>query len=109
MTDSPGPSIEENLCWDMASAFTITNDTPWDILRAQLLWAIWCQRVEIAFKEDHFHLGAILWEAWRNTVYCAIKAYKVLFRYNRDEEKRQELISCFQKILTHIMQRYLDA
>ena len=65
-----------------------------------MLWAIWCQRVEIAFREDNFHLGAILWKAWRNTIYCAIEAYKELFRHARNEEKRRELIFCFHKVWT---------
>lgn len=100
MTEPPGPNIEENLRWDTAAAFTITTDTPWDILRAQLLWAIWCHRVAIAYRDEHFHLGVILWQAWRNTIYCAIEAYKELFRHARNEEKRQELISCFQEVWT---------
>ena len=100
MTAPAGPSIEEDLRWDTAAAFTLTLDTPWDILRAHILWAIWCQRVEVAFREDHFHLGVVLWNAWRNTVYCAMEAYRELFRHPRNEEKRQEMISCFQKIWT---------
>ena len=100
MRDAPGPSMEESLCWDTAVAFTITMDTPWDILRAQLLWAIWCQRVGVAFREEQFHLGVILWQAWRNTIYCAIEAYKELFRHARNEEKRRELISCFKSVWT---------
>lgn len=101
MADPPGPSMEESLRWDTAAAFKLTLDTPWDILRAQLLWAIWRLRVEVAFREEHFHLGVILWEAWRNTIYCAMEAYKELFRHARNEEKRQELITCFQTIWTH--------
>lgn len=79
MTDTPGPNIEEDLRWDTAVAFTITPDTPWDILRAQILWAIWCQRVNFAFRNEHFHLGVVLWHAWQNTIYCAMEAYKELF------------------------------
>ena len=95
-----GPSAEDDLRWDTASAFSINTKTPWDILRAQLLWAIWCQRVAHAFKDEHFHVGVILWHAWRNTIYCAMEAYKELFRHKWNEEKRQEMISCFQKIWT---------
>ena len=42
ITDPPGPSVVEELRWDTAAAFTINSETPWDILRAQLLWATWC-------------------------------------------------------------------
>ena len=100
MSDTLGPVIEETLRWDTAAAFTVTMDTPWDILRAQLLWAIWCQRVAVAFRDENFHLGVVLWQAWKNTIYCAIEAYKELFRHARNEEKRQELISCFQTVWT---------
>ena len=100
LTAPAGPSAEEDLRWDTAAAFSINTETPWDILRAQLLWAIWCQKVSHAFKEEHFHLGVILWQAWRNTIYCAMEAYKELFRHKRNEEKRQEMISCFQQIWT---------
>jgi hypothetical protein len=60
MQDTRGPSIEEDLRWDTAAAFSITPDTPWDILRAHLLWAIWRQRVAFAFRDEHFYLGVVL-------------------------------------------------
>ena len=100
MTDALGPSIEEDLRWDTAASFSVTMETPWDTLRAHLFWAIWCQRVEIAFRKDHFHLGVILSQACKNTIYSAIEAYKELFRHQRNEEKRQALIDCFQKVWT---------
>ena len=100
MTEPEGPTYEEDLKWDTAAAFKVTTDTPWDILRAHLLWAIWCQRVDVAFRNEQFHLGLILWNAWRNTIYCAMEAYKELFRHKRNEEKRQEAIACFQAVWT---------
>ena len=100
MRDPSGPKIEEDLRWDTASAFSLNSDTPWDILRAQLLWSIWCQRVAHTFRDEKFHLGVVLWHAWRNTIYCAMEAYKELFRHKRNEVKRQEIISCFQQIWT---------
>lgn len=78
----------------------MNTETPWDILRAHILWATWCQRVAHAFRYEHFHLGIVLWTAWRNTIYCAMEAYRELFRHKRNEEKRQELITCFRKIWT---------
>jgi hypothetical protein len=107
MSEPDGPSIEEDLRWDTTSTVTVNMHTPWDVLRAQLLWSIWCRRVELAFRDDPFHLGAVLWHAWRNTVYCAMEAYRELFRHKRNEEKRQELISCFQQVWTqgHIFGR----
>ena len=95
-----GPSVDTDLQWDTAAAYTINSETPWDTLRAQLLWAIWCQRVSHAFNDERFHLGMVLSHAWKNTIYCAMEAYKELHRHKRNEEKRQELISCFQKIWT---------
>ena len=100
MVDPPGPSMEEELRWDTAAAYKVTMDTPWDILRALLLWAIWCSRVDFAFRDEQFHLGLVIWNAWRNTIYCAMEAYKELFRYKRNEEKRHEAIECFQNIWT---------
>lgn len=100
MRDPPGPQIEEELRWDTAAAFSLNADMPWDILRAQLLWSIWCQRVAHTFRDEKFHLGVVLWHAWRNTIYCAMEAYKELFRHKRNEEKRQEAINCFQQIWT---------
>ena len=100
MAQPEGPSVESKLRWDTAAAFSINSDTPWDILRAQLLWAIWCQRLSHAFNDDRFHLGLVLWYAWRNTIYAAMEAYKELHRHKRNEEKRQEQISCFQKVWT---------
>ena len=100
MNDPPGPNVETNLQWDTAAAFTINSETPWDILRAQLLWATWCQKVAHVFKDEHYHLGLVLLNAWRNTVYCAMEAYKELFRHKRNEEKRQQMITCFQQVWT---------
>ena len=100
MTTPAGISVETELQWDTASAFSINNETPWDILRAQLLWAIWRQRVAHDLDGEFFHLGLVLWYAWKNTVYCAMEAYKELHRHKRNEEKRQELLACFRKIWT---------
>lgn len=107
MQEPEGPSVEDDLRWDTTVVFSNNNDTPWDILRAQLLWAIWCQRVAHAFSDEVFHLGVALWNVWRNTIYCAIEAYKELFRHKRNEEKRQELISCFQQIWIGLLQTFL--
>lgn len=100
LSDPPGPSVVEELQWDTAAAFTVNSETPWDILRAQLLWAIWCQKVAHTFNDEQYHLGLVLLKAWRNTVYCAMEAYKELFRHKRNEEKRHEMISCFQQVWT---------
>jgi hypothetical protein len=100
LTEPDGPSMEEDLRWDTAAAFSVNSETPWDLLRAQVLWSIWCQRVAHSFREEQFHQGIVLWHAWRNTIYCAMEAYKELFRHKRNEEKRQEMISCFQAVWT---------
>ena len=100
MSEPEGPSVESDLQWDTASAFSINMETPWDILRAQLLWSIWRQRVAHAFDDERFHLGLVLWHAWQNSIYCAIEAYKELHRHKRNEEKRQEQIACFEEIWT---------
>ena len=100
MTKPAGISAENDLRWDTASTFIINSETPWDILRAQLLWSIWCQKVAHAFSEEEFHLGIVLWHAWRNTIYCAMEAFKELNRQKRNEEKKQELLNCFLKIWT---------
>lgn len=52
------------------------------------------------FREEQFHLGFVLWQAWRNTIYCAMEAYKELFKHKRNEEKTQQNIHCFQTIWT---------
>ena len=101
MKEPEGPRLEEDLRWDTTAAFTLTLETPWDILRANTLWAIWCQRVELAFRNEPFHLGLVLWSAWRNTVYCGMEAFKELFHHKRNEEKRQEAIECFQTVWTN--------
>lgn len=84
-----GPSVETNLQWDTLSSFSINVDTPWDILRAQLLWAIWCQRVAHAYKDERFHLGLVLWHAWRNTIYCTMETHKELHTHKRSEDKKK--------------------
>jgi hypothetical protein len=100
LTEPEGPSMEEDLRWGAAASFSLNVETPWDVLRAQLLWAIWCQRVAHSFQEEQFHLGIVLWQAWRNTIYSVMEAYKELFRHKQNEEKRQEMITCFQTIWT---------
>ena len=76
MTEPEGPSATDDLQWDTVAAYSINAETSWDILRAQLLWAIWCQRVAHAFHDKTFHLGVVLCQAWRKTIYCAMEAYK---------------------------------
>lgn len=78
--------------------FSINLETPWNVLRAQLLWAIWCQRLTHAFNDEGFHLGLLLWYAWSHTIYAAIEAYKELHRHKRNKEKRQEQIECFLQV-----------
>lgn len=95
-----GPSVEADLRWDTASEFSINMETPWDILRAQILWAIWSQRLSHAFNDERFHLGLVLWYAWRNTIYAAMEAFKELHRHKRNEERRQEQIACFKQVWT---------
>ena len=41
VTNPEGPSIDEDLRWDIAAAVTVNMHTPWDVLRAQLLWSVW--------------------------------------------------------------------
>ena len=60
MTNPGGPSVDADLQWDTASAFSLNVDTPWDILRAKLLWSIWRQRVAQAFDNEQFHVGLVL-------------------------------------------------
>jgi hypothetical protein len=100
MTIPNGPSVESDLRWDTASEFSINMETPWDVLRAQILWAIWSQRLSHAFNDERFHRGLVLWYAWRNTVYTAIEAFKELHRHKRNEERRQEQIACFKQVWT---------
>ena len=68
MTVPSGPNVESKLRWDTAAEFTINLETSWDTLRAQTLWAIWCQRLAHKFNDERFYLGLVLWYAWRNTV-----------------------------------------
>lgn len=93
MSKTPGPRIEEDLKWDAAAAFTLNIDTPWDLLRANTLWAIWCQRVELAFRNEQFHLGVVLVKAWRSTILCGMEAYRpsALSEDHRHRIRRQSL------------------
>ena len=50
------------------------------------------------FSDEQYHLGIVLLKAWKNTVYCAMEAYKELFRHKRNEEKQHEMITSFQRI-----------
>lgn len=70
------------------------------MLRSHILWTIWCQRVAHSFKAEQFHLGIVLWQAWCNIIYCAMEAYKELFKHQRNEERRHEIIHFFQIIWT---------
>ena len=37
LSDPLGPQVEEELCWDTTATFSLNVETPWDILRAELL------------------------------------------------------------------------
>ena len=95
MTEPPGPKMEEELKWDTATAYKVTLETPWDILRAHILWAIWCHKVDLAFRNDQFHLGAVLWNAWRTRYIVQWKHLKNCpdTRERRKRGRRQSLAS----------------
>lgn len=86
MRDPPRPHVDEELQWDTTSIFSFNFDTLWDILQAQLLWSIWCQRVAHTFRDKNFHLGVVFWHAWQNIFYCSMEAYKELFRHKINEK-----------------------
>ena len=102
MTTPSGPNVEAELRWDTAAEFALKLETPWVLLRAQTLWPVWCQRLAHKFNDETFHLGLVLWYAWRNTVYAAMEAFKELHRHKRNEERRQEQIACFRQVWTNV-------
>jgi hypothetical protein len=48
---------EEDDKWNFTSNYEVTKNTPWDLLRCNLLWQIWCQRCAKVRKGKTFHLG----------------------------------------------------
>lgn len=72
--------------WDAEKAFTITSNTPWDILRTNILWHIWTQRCNHNFREEQFSLANALSSAWQTTIQIGMVAwYKILkYRHKRN-------------------------
>jgi hypothetical protein len=76
----------------------VDSDTIWDILRANLLWFIWCQRCKFELNNENFHLGAALLNAWRATIYIGMEVEQDIDKYPRKPERTASMRAKFNSI-----------
>jgi hypothetical protein len=65
----------EDSKWTFTSNCEVNRNTPWDLLRCNLLWQIWCQRCAKVRKGKKFHLRTAIFKAWRTTIHTGIAAW----------------------------------
>jgi hypothetical protein len=63
------------------------DERPWEILRACLLWFLWCQKCEFDLRNGDFHIRVALYLAWQQTIQIGMGQWYELTKYNGDREK----------------------
>ena len=86
--------------WSAAADTIIDANTPWDLLRSNLLWSLWCQRCNFELGHKPFHAGAALFNAWRATILSGIEALADIYRHHRTPKVCADKQLIFQKIWT---------
>lgn len=86
-------SYTEEIPWGADKAYTITSNTPWDMLRTNLLWHIWTQKCNHNFKEEKFNLASALFRAWQTTIQIGMAAWYEIVKYRgrRNQQRRAQL------------------
>lgn len=92
----------EEAPWGAEKAFSINSNTPWDLLRTNILWNIWVQRCRHNFTNEIFSLSSALYTAWQNTIQIGMAAWFEVtkFRHVRGQQKQNQLEETFTNIWT---------
>lgn len=67
----------------LMSTIKISTKTPWTLLRALILWNIWCSKRSFDHDKDTYHTGLVLYKVWVTTIYIGMEAWRDLQCYNR--------------------------
>ena len=91
---------KEEIPWGAEKAFTASSDTPWDMLRTNILWNIWTQRCKHNFSEEAFSLASALFNAWQTTIQIGMAAWYEVVKYRnvRGQRKQAQL----EEVITNI-------
>lgn len=76
---------------------SVTQETPWDILRCLILRNIWCQRCNMVMRNEPFHLGTTLYRSWRTVIQIRIAAWHNIWK---NPETAPERIATFHSTWT---------
>lgn len=92
----------DEIPWDAKNAFIITNNTPCDIMRTNLLWHIWTQRCNHNFRDKKFSIANALANAWHTTIQIGVPALyeRVKYRNKRNQRKQAQSEETFTNIWT---------
>lgn len=52
----------------------VIDESPWEILRVNLICSLWCQKVEFDIRKGKFHISIALFRAWQATVQAGMGA-----------------------------------
>lgn len=93
---------KEEIQWGATKAYTITSNTPWDMLRTNLLWNIWTQKCKHNFMEGNFNLASAMHNAWQTTIQIGMAAWYEIrkFRDKRKQQRQAQLEETFINIWT---------
>lgn len=88
--------------WGADKTFTINSNTPWDMLRTNLLWNIWTQKCNHNFREERFNLYSAMYKAWQTTIQIGMVAwYEVVkLRGKRNQQRQAQLEEVCSNIWT---------
>lgn len=97
-----GQCHEVELPWGADKAYTINSNSPWDMLRTNLLWYIWVQKCNHNFREEKFNLTSALYRAWQTTIQIGMAAWYEIqkFRGRRNQQRQLQLEEACIRIWT---------
>jgi hypothetical protein len=75
----------------------VSSHTPWDLLRCNILWQLWCSRCGLTMRGEIFHLGTAILRAWQTTVRTAIAIWRSITALNHGTQHAKK-IDIFYKV-----------
>ena len=81
----------EDTPWEAATSYTINGNTPWDILRTNLLWYLWTQECEHNYRRTQFSLAQALANTWRTTIQLGLAAWRKILKLQQKGNPLKQL------------------
>lgn len=76
-----------------SKACRVTEETPWELLRCLLLRNIWCQRCGTVMRNETFHLGTAMHQAWRTVIQIGVASWRKIWKHTETAPHQTEVFT----------------